>query len=432
MTRAAPIALATVITVLLTSNPVTAQPSGRVTLGASAEEADATIACMYPMTGRGATYGRDSIHGIEVALDELAADPDAPRLRVMVDDSRSKASFAVRLAEDFLDHDGVDMLCGFVSSGVGQAVSHLARERETIMVGTDHASSRLTLEEGHRHYFRVSSDTWASYAAGARYLEELQNTEGWETLAFLGPDYEYGRVAWRDLRTALGERGVDYDQTGTYWPRLYEPDYSLYIQSLLESPPDILVTGLWGGDFNAFIEQARQTSLFETTLVANFDAGGNYDTLVSMGDDAPGKLILSARHHVNWPETETNQAFVEAFHDKADTYPSYAAVGAYAGIRVIAKGIHIAGDPQDTDAIINALRGMEIELPTDPPGSPSYIDPDTHQIIQAQAIGSPRRDPSYPPARVLLDDWHIYDAESLKPSPDLIERRRGPAGLSSR
>lgn len=412
----------------LAAAPELIEPSGRVELGASEAEADVTVACMYPMTGRPASYGRDSIVGIRLALAELAADPKAPRIRVIVDDSRSKASFAVRMAEDFITVDKADVLCGMVSSGVGLAVSRFARERRVILVGTDHASSRSVLEEGHRYYFRVSSDTWYSHAAGARYLHTLQQDNGWRKLAFLGPDYEYGRVAWRDLRQALDLANVDYQVAGEYWPRLYEPDYTLYIQSLLASPPDILVTALWGGDFDAFIEQARTTSLFQKMRVANFDTGANYDSLVALGANPPGGLILSARHHLNWPETERNRNFVAAFQKLSGRYPSYSAQGAYAGIVAIAKAVRLVGDVSNTDAIIRALEGLEIPLPKDPEGTVSYIDADTHQIVQAQAIGTPVVDGAYPPARVMLGNWTVYSAEFLKPSPALVRKRRGESG----
>lgn len=413
--------------------PAPGSVAGRVELGVTAAGADATVACMYPMTGRSASYGRDSIVAIQLALEELAADPEAPRLRVIVDDSRSKASFAVRMATDFIEQDQADILCGMVSSGVGVAVSRLARQRQIILIGTDHASSRATLEEGHRYYFRVSSDTWTSQAAGARYLQELQQQNGWRRLAFLGPDYEYGRIAWRDLQDALELNRVRYEVTGTYWPKLYEPDYSLYIQSLLESPPDVLVVGLWGGDFTAFIEQARTTRLFSRMRVANFDAGGDYETLVALGDQPPPGLILSARHHVNWPPTLRNSRFVEGFYRLSGRYPSYSAQGAYAGIHTIARALARSEGPvSDTEALVEALRGLEIDLPKDPEGYTSYIDPVTHQIAQAQAIGTPVADTRFPPARVLLGNWVVYDAESLKPPPALLERRRGePGGLSA-
>lgn len=422
------LALLALATPALAERPDPPEPVGRVELGVEQRHADATVACMYPMTGRPAAFGRDSIVAIRLALQELAQDPQAPRLRVIIDDSRSKPSFALRLAEDFLDQDQADLLCGMVSSGVGRAVSRLARERKVILVGTDHASSRLTMEEAHRYYFRVSSDTWTSHAAGARYLKELQAQTGWQKLAFLGPDYEYGRVAWSDLRQALDQNGVDYEFSGGYWPKLYEPDYTLYIQALLESPPDVLVTSLWGGDFIAFIEQARTTDLFDTMRVANFDAGADYDTLVSLGEQPPEGLILSARHHLNWPQTAANRAFIDGFHELSGRYPGYSAQGAYAGIRVIARAVQEAGDAADTDALIAALEGMEIALPKDPPGYTSYIDPHRHQIIQAQAIGVPEANSDFPPAHTMLGGWTVYDAESLKPSPDLLQTRRGKSG----
>ena len=78
--------------------------------------------------------------------------------------------------------------------------------------------------------------------------------------------------------------------------------------------------------------------------------------------------------------------------------------------------------------MISALEGLRIRLPKDPEGYVSYIDPDTHQIVQAQAVGTPVPNTLYPPAQVMLGNWHIYDAESLKPSPALVKKRRGESG----
>jgi branched-chain amino acid transport system substrate-binding protein len=138
----------------------------------------------------------------------------------------------------------------------------------------------------------------------------------------------------------------------------------------------------------------------------------------------PLGLALSARHHVNWPATARNRAFVESFHARTGRYPSYAAEGAYAGILAIAKAVESVGNPSDTGKLIAALEGMELELPEDPDGFRSRIDPDTHQIIQMQAIGIVRRDPSFPPAVALLGDFKVYRAEDLMPSPQELRRRR--------
>jgi len=409
---------------------------GRVELGAAASQADLTMGCLYPMTERAAIYGQDSIAGIQIALGELQAQREAgqqvPRLRVIIDDDQSKASYGVGLAKNFIHQDGVQVLCGMVSSGVGLAVSQLAKREKVLMIGTDHASSRMTLENGHPYYFRVTNDTWTSMAAGARYLQALQKQTGWKRLAFIGPDYEYGHVSRDDLHEAFAQLGVKFEDVTELWPRLYEPDYSAYIAALEQAKPDIIVSALWGGDFQAFVKQAASTRLFASSRLANFDTGGNYDFLVSLGDQALPGLILSARHHNNWPDTPRNRSFVERFQAINGRYPTYAAEGAYTGVMVLAKAYEKALGSTDSQELIRALEGLEIALPEDPPGFVSRIDPQTHQIQQTQAIGTPVLNNDYPPAKVMLGNWVVYSAQELQQNSATIKRRMSAESPNSK
>jgi branched-chain amino acid transport system substrate-binding protein len=399
----------------------------RVEMGASAHDAEVTVGCMYPMTGRAAIYGKDSAAGIRLALADLAAGalgPKPPRLRIIVEDDRSKASYAVRIAEDFVRLDKARFFCGLVSSGVAQAVSEVAQKRKVILVGTDHASSRLTQDALHRYYFRVTNDSWASNAAGARYLAELKATTGWSRLAFVGPDYDYGHVSWSDMKESLQLLGVKAEVVGEFWPRLYEPDYSAYIAAIIDAKPDIVVTALWGGDFLAFIRQAATTSFFDHIRLANFDTGGNYEVMMALGANPPPGLILSARHHNNWPNTERNRKFVADFHALEGRFPTYAAAGAYSGVMAIASAVIASGPKATADAYADVLEGIRLHLPKDPEGFTSYIDPGTHQIIQPLAVGQVEPNSDFPPAKVMLGNWKVYSAEDLVPPPELVRRRR--------
>lgn len=421
--------LARLLAVTLLVWPLAGQ--ARIEFGASARAADATVGCMFPLAGRAAIYGRDSIAGMKLALADLQAEfastvpaGAVPKLRILVEDDRSKVSVATRIAENFVDRDKVKFLCGIVSSGVAQAVSRVSKARQVIMIGTDHASSRLTVEEFHRHYFRVSNDTWTSMAAGARYLAEMQKKSGWKRLAFIGPDYDYGHIAWRDLEAALAGLGVNYEKAGHLWPRLYEPDYSAHIAELAAAKPDVIVTALWGGDFIAFLKQALAAGLLDKAKLANFDTGGNFDVLASLGEQAPAGLILSARHHNNWPETPRNRKFVNDFFALEGRFPTYAAEGAYAGIMAIGRSLALAGKRASNEQIIRTLEGLHLALPEDPDGHVSHIDPDTHQILQTQAIGEVVPNTAFPPAKVMLGRWVVYRAEELQPPLDLVRNRR--------
>lgn len=381
----------------------------------SGTDGSVRIGCIYPMSGPGGLYGRDSVAAIEMAVDQIndAGGIAGRRLDVTVEDSKSRPAYAVQIAERFIRRQQVHFLCGAVSSAVGLAVSDVARRHRTIFVGTDHASSRLTGESMHPHYFRVSNNTRQSMAAGALYLAELQRRSDWKRIAFIGPDYEYGHVMWKDLREHLDTLGVEYEVAVELWPKLYEPDFTPYITAIQRAEPDILVDGHWGGDIVEFIRQGRTLGLFGKIPFFNFDAGGNYEVMAKLGDRMPMGLVLSARHHNNWPDTETNRQFVERFHERTGRYPSYAAEGAYAGVLAIAEVVDRVGDPERTQALIDAFEGLRLKLPEDPPGFTSRMDPESHQIIQVQAIGEVVPDDRYPPATTMLGNWRVYDEEQL-------------------
>lgn len=143
-----------------------------------------------------------------------------------------------------------------------------------------------------------------------------------------------------------------------------------------------------------------------------------------MGSELPEGLILSARHHNNWPETKKNSDFVTEFHKRTGRFPTYAAEGAYAGIYAIAKAVEEVGNPDDTEALIKALEGMELSLPEDPEGFISVIRPETHQITQVQAIGTTVVNNDFPPAKVMLGNWKIYQGEDIVPPQEYIDEKR--------
>ncbi|AOY89112.1 ABC transporter substrate-binding protein [Marinobacter salinus] len=390
-------------------------------LGAPKEQADVTVGCLYPMSGRAGVLGRDSVVGIRLALKYLEeqAAPDRARLRILLGDTKSKLSTATTLARRFIEDEGASFLCGVVNSSVAIEVTSIAESAGAFFIGTDHASSRLTDEFFHDRYFRVTNDTRQSMTAGALFIKDYFSDHLARKplrISYLGPDYEYGYQVWADFREALERFGVNYEIAGALWPRLSEPDYSHYINELITEKPDLVVNSLWGGDFVAFVTQATETRLFETARFANFEKGGDYEIFAQLGENMPLGLLLASRHHNNWPETEFNQWFVEEFHREAGYYPSSGAQGAFTGIVAIAEAVKNAGaNYKDPLAIEQAFEQLALTTPEDPTGFQSSMDPDSHQIQQVMAIGETVPDDRYPPAKVMLGNWHIYYPAELEP-----------------
>ncbi|MGY8869769.1 MAG: ABC transporter substrate-binding protein [Pseudomonadales bacterium] len=386
--------------------------AAELAIGASEDKAEVTVGCLFPMSGRGGLYGRDSVVGIKLAFEHLQRQSTLyPPIRVLVSDSSSKASKAARQVRDFARQDGVRFICGVVNSAIALQVAQVAEEEKVFFIGTDHASSRLTQGEARSYYFRVNNNSEQSMQAAASYIREKFNRGSNEKplrLAYIGPDYDYGYQAWKDLRLGLDNEQVNYQVETVLWPKLYEPDYSLYLRALVEKKVDLVVNALWGGDLVAFIQQANQTTLFKHARFANFDTGGNYEVLAALGEDMPAGLILSSRHHNNWPETDYNRWFVERFHTLTGRYPSYAAEGAYSGILAISEALRVAGPDASDDDLREALSALTLKLPEDPDDFTSFMNPLNHQLQQVIAIGETVPDQRYAPARMMLGNWLIY------------------------
>jgi branched-chain amino acid transport system substrate-binding protein len=368
------------------------------------------VGCLFPMTGPGALYGQDSYTAVNMAVEELnkSLGAEGTKLTVLVGDTKSKPLRAVQLARDFIDNEKVDFLCGAVSSSVALAVSKVAYSKRTVFIGTDHASPRLVDEALHPYYFRMNNGTRQSMRAGAKYIAEHFNSRTPLKIAFIGPDYDYGYRAWDDMQLFLNKEGVNFTVSSELWPKLNTKEYGIYIDALLKKKPDIVINGHWGKDLVNFILQARETDLFEAVTVMNFDAGGNYETLAALGDKMPLGVVLSARHHVNWPSTNENRLFVSEFYQRAGRYPSYAAEGAYSGIKAIHYVINKVSDLSNHEKLLATLKKLKIKLPEDPEGFESYMDPESQQILQIQSIGKTIKNTAYPPAKVMLGDWVDY------------------------
>jgi branched-chain amino acid transport system substrate-binding protein len=381
-------------------------------LGASKEQAQTTVGCLFPMSGRGGLYGQDSLIGIQLAFEHLKGQQQSfSAIRVLVADSSSKASKAVRQVRNFVHNDGVRFICGVVNSAVALQVAQVAEEEKVFFIGTDHASSGLTEGKSRPYYFRVNNNSKQSMQAAASYIKEKFGKRNRNTplrIAYIGPDYDYGYQAWKDLRHGLDVQQISYQVETVLWPKLYEPDYSPFLRVLLDKDVDLVVNALWGGDLVAFIQQANRTKLFEHARFANFDTGGNYEVLATLGEDMPEGVILSSRHHNNWPETQYNRWFVERFFALSGRYPSYAAEGAYSGILAIAEALRIAGPTADDESMRRVLSNLELKLPEDPSDFISFMNPADHQLQQVISIGETIPDHRFPPAKMMLGHWRTY------------------------
>ncbi len=373
-----------------------------------------TIACIYPMAGRAARLGHDSMIAAELAAEEFngAGGVLGHEIRLLHADERSDPTAVVREAARFIQEDRVDFLMGIYSSAVAMAVSQVAREYRTVFVGTEHASSRLTLEDFHRYYFRVNNGTLQCMRAGAIYASE----QAWERCLWIAADYEYGHRQYNEFRSHLAKLRPGVRVMPGLWPRLFERDYGPFIDRIRRVKPDVVIHGFSGGDAVAFTQQARGRGLFEEFPVASFDAGGDYPVFEALGEQMPAGVIVGTRHHLRFPDTSANRDFVHQFHQRTSRYPAQAAAGAYIGVQFIAAALAKAGKVGDPDAFVDAAEGLPLTTLKDRQGKRSWMRAIDHQIVQDHVIGIAEPNDQFPPARFATGQWRVIEAEQILPT----------------
>jgi branched-chain amino acid transport system substrate-binding protein len=281
----------------------------------------------------------------------------------------------------------VNFLFGVVSSAGSLAVAEVAKQEKVIFMDTVASTDTLTKEKWNRYTFRSGTcnsqeaNSLALYAAKNKKLTKFYN---------IGPDYEYGRTMWELFKAKTKEQNPKAQFIGEQWPKLFIPDYTSYINAILQAKPDAVFCSLWGGDLVAFIKQAKPYGVFDKMkwIIAT---GGDVTVAKALGKEMPVGLIVDQRYYFHWPATKRNQEFVKAYMADFKDYPSAWAAEGYDGVYFLAEAIKKAGS-LDTDKVIAALEGLTLELPR----GKATLRKEDHQLASDFMVGETVFDKAYP------------------------------------
>lgn len=375
------------------------------------------IGALYPMSGRAADFGKTSWEAVQMARDEINAKGGVlgRPLEVIMEDDKGDAKEGVNVANKFIVKDNVDFLIGIISSAEALAVANVAKDNKKILIVTDAATPKLTVENFNQYTFRSANNVEQSVRAAAQIA--AKKTE-WKKYAVIGPDYEYGHVGWESFLDELKKTRKDIEVVAEAWPKLYEPDYTSYINKIVPAKPDVIFSTLWGGDGVAFIKQAKAFGLLKTPFIN--EAWADYTVLRALGAEMPEGYLVSARYFFWYPETDANKQWVDKYKQKWNDYPGYAAMGAYNAIYFLAKAVEKAGGT-DTEKVIKALEGMELDTPV----GKVRLRPEDHQAMKQIVWGFTRKTDKF--SFPLMSDITVIEPDKVSPTPDELKARRDKA-----
>lgn len=331
-----------------------------LSLAASASQPVA-IGINYPRTGEYSQEGLMQMRGALMAIDEInAAGGVLGRpITLLEADTASRPAQAADNVDRLADQ-GARMLFGGSSSAVAVAAGQRARERGLLYFGTLTYSNDTTGKDGHRYMFRECYNAWMSSRVLGQHLREHFADQRY---FYITADYTWGHTTEASMRRFTDTESEDeHGRTMVPFPGGRYRQIQAALAEAADSDAEVLVMVLFGNQMVTAMRIAYEMSLTRRMqiVVPNL-------TLSMVEQAGPGIMagVLGASpwtwnvpFHYDYPR---GQAFVNAFAERYETYPSTSAASAYSIVYQWRDAVERTRS-FDSERLISALEGHRYTL----------------------------------------------------------------------
>ncbi len=316
--------------------------------------------------------------GMELAVDEVnaAGGVAGRKIEIVTRDDSANPGDAVRMAEELVSAEKVDMIAGGFLSNVGLALADFAKQRKVVYLASEPLTDKIVWQDGNRYTFRLRPSTYMQSAMLAPDAIKL-NKRRW---AFVYPNYEYGQSAVATFKALLKAGQPDVEFVGDQATPLGRIDAGAVAQALGDARPDAIFNALFAADLSKFVREGSTRGLFNNASVVSL-LTGEPEYLDPLRDEAPvGWLVTGYPWYAI--DTPQHKAFLAAYQKKYSDYPRVGSVVGYSTIKAISAAVEKAGGA-DTEKLVAAFTGLEF-------GSPFgkvMFRPQDHQSTMGAYVG---------------------------------------------
>ncbi len=334
------------------------------------------------------------------------------KLETVFRDDNANPGDAVRIAEELLSRENVDVLAGVTLSHVGVALTDFAKQRKRFYLASGPLSDKVVWANGNRYTYRLRSGTYAlatSVIADAAKLKKKR----W---ALIYPNYEYGQAAVAAFKEGMEKVQPDIEFVAEQAPPLGKIDAGSVVQAIGDSKPDAIFNVLFGADLTKFVRDGKTRGLFEGREVVSL-LTGEPEYLDPLKDDAPSGWIVTGYPYRSI-DTVEHKAFLASYQKAYNDYPRLNSVVGYATVKALAAGIQRAGST-DTEKLIEAFKGLSFGSPF---GPVVFRELDNQSTLGIFVGRTAVKDGT----GVMVGGTYL-DGSQLQPSDDEVRKLRSPS-----
>jgi branched-chain amino acid transport system substrate-binding protein len=349
--------------------------------------------------------------GMDLAVDEIngAGGVLGRKLEVVSRDDNGVPGDAVRVAEELLTREKVDLLMGTFASNVGLAVADLAKRRQVLFIAAEPLTDKLVWDSGNKYTFRLRASTYMQTAM----LVPDAVKAGKKRWAIVYPNYEYGQAATAAFKQQMQAQqggGLEFVEQAVPLGKI-EP--GAVVQALADAKPDAIFSSLFGPDLARFVREGQLRGLFKDRPVFNL-LGGEPEYLDPLKDEAPIGWFVTGYpwYSIGTPE---HKRFLDAYRKKFDDYPRLGSVVGYSAVKTAAAALQRAG-ATDTEKLVAAMQDLRVATPF---GAITYRALDHQSTMGAYVGRTDLRD-----GKGVMVDWRYADGKDYLPPDDVVRKLR--------
>jgi branched-chain amino acid transport system substrate-binding protein len=334
------------------------------------------------------------------------------KLEVISRDDGSNPGDAVRVADELVTREGVNILTGTFLSNVGLAVAEFAGKKQVFFLASEPLTDKVTWQNGNKYTFRLRPQT---YTQTAMLLPDALAAKK-KRWALVYPNYEYGQTAAAAFKDLMKAKQPDIEFVTEQAPPLGKLDAGAVVQALDDAKPDAIFNVLFGADLAKFVREGTTRGVFKDRTVVSL-LSGEPEYLDPLKEEAPVGWIVTG---YPWDKIKTAEykAFLDAYQKKYSDYPRLGSIVGYVSMQSLAAGIAKAGST-DTEKLVAAFKGLKV----DSPFGPFTYRASDHQATIGAFVGKIALDGG----KGTMSDFKYVDGASVLPGDEEVKKLRPSA-----
>lgn len=341
--------------------------------------------------------------GMELAVEQInaAGGLNGKKVELITRDDNASPGDAVRVAEELVSRDHVDVLTGSFLSHIGLALTDFAGQKKVFFLASEPLTDKIVWQNGNRYTYRLRTSTYMQVAMLVPQAAAMKKKR-W---AVVYPNYEYGQSAVATFKALLKAAQPDVEFVAEQAPPLGKLDAGSVVQAIADAKPDAIFNVLFGADLAKFVREGNTRGLFKGVEVVSL-LTGEPEYLDPLKDETPNGWLVTGYpwYGIKTPEHE---AFLKAYEARFKDYPRLGSVVGYSAIMSLAAGIRKAGGT-DPEKLVEAFSGLTLGTPF---GEIRYR-PQDHQSTMGSFVGHTSNEGG----KGVMIDFRYLDGAAYQPS----------------